>query len=193
MGIFVKNNKIFTAGLSNDGVHDQGQVTKWSLDSLTLEDSVEWFTAGDTLAHDLCVADVDNDDIVDIVTGGWTNDTTTVLAQLRVWSLDLTLKDSEEWFAADNSGIYTVHLENVDDDNKLEILTAGHIDNYSSKEVTIWEYPDSAENQLGIRHVVSDHISTTTPSFPIEAIILVLVTILGTVLLIGIYLHRRKT
>ena len=192
LGIFVQNNTVFTAGFSNDGTHNQGQVTKWNLENLARKSSVEWFTVSDTIANDLCVADIDNDDIVDIVTGGWANNATTELSQLRVWNLDLTLKDSEEWYTNNDSGIFAVHLENVDDDNRLEILTAGYTDNYSSKEVTIWEYPNNADPQLGIRHVDSDHISTTVPIFQTEVIILILVTILTAGALIGVYLYKRK-
>ena len=72
---------------------------------------MEWFTDGDALAHDVFVTDVDYDGVDDVVTVGWANDTVNINAQLRTWSLDFTLKDSEEWFEIDSTRLISLRDE----------------------------------------------------------------------------------
>jgi hypothetical protein len=94
------------------------------------------------------VADVDGDEVKEIITGGWVNDGVRDLAQLRIWNLDLTVKDSEEWYLTDDTKILSVHVNDVDGDGVKEILTCGNANDFQLGQVTIWSYPDVTDPSI---------------------------------------------
>ena len=129
-GVFIDDDKIYTAGSSHDGTRDRGQLRVWS-SSLTVEDSEEWYTVSDTAVYSVFVADVNGDGEKEVVTGGYAYDGTRNRAQLRVWSQSspLTLEDSHEWYDTDSTGIAEVFVADLDCDGVNEILTAGYGNN----------------------------------------------------------------
>jgi len=145
-GVFIDDDKIYTAGLSNDGTHDEGQLRVWS-SSLTVEDSEEWYTVSYTNARSVFVADVNGDGEKEVVTGGYAYDGTRDKAQLRVWSQSspLTLKDSEEWYDTSDTGIRAVFVGDVDQDGVNEILTEGDANNWKIIQLIVWSYPDNTD------------------------------------------------
>ncbi len=182
-GVFVKNNKVYSAGALNDGSVTKGQLRKWGWGSLILEDSEEWFTDGDTEARDVFVTDVDYDGVDDVVTVGWANDTVNINAQLRTWSLDFTLKDSEEWFEIDSTRLLSVYVMNVNDDDEVEIITAGHIGDFLAKQSTVWSYPAPEEPEPP-----APPPGGGIPGFPLEGMIVGLA-----VAALTLYLLRKRT
>jgi len=146
VSVFIDGNKIYTAGLSNDGTLERGQIRVWS-SSLTLEESEEWYTGDDTRVYSVFVADVNGDGEKEVVTGGYAYDGTRYRAQLRVWSQSspLTLEDSEEWYDTDDTGIAEVFVADLDGDGVNEILTAGYANNWKLLQLIAWSYPDNTD------------------------------------------------
>jgi len=112
--------KIATANIFHDGVKLWGQVGVWSYGSdLTLEDSEEWESVGDTSAVDVFI---DDDKIYTV---GLSNDGTRDRGQLRVWSPSLTVEDSEEWYTVDDTRLSAVFVADVDGDGEKDVVTGG--------------------------------------------------------------------
>ena len=96
--------------------------------------------------HNLFVADIDADDVMEIITGGLmynvVNGTVTDLkAPLKIWnwnSQNLTLEKSHKW----SGTIGCVHASDADGDGLIEIITAGSVrnstGNYSSLRIWNW-------------------------------------------------------
>jgi hypothetical protein len=119
--------------------------------SLTQEAEQHWETYGvggtcNHGTHNLFIADVDGDNVPEIITGGFmynkTNDSpATWEAPLRIWSWNgqnLTLEKSHNWVG----NIECVYVADVDSDGVNEIITGGTFGNetgiYSSLRVWHW-------------------------------------------------------
>jgi len=159
-GVFIADNKIFTAGLSNDGTRENGQLRVWNWGSLSLDQSVEWYTDGDTRAFDVFVANCRGDCVRDVVTVGYAYDNTRQRAQLRVWNYAsaLTLADSEEWYKVDDTDLFSLYIDDVDRDGVNEIITAGYANMTQLAQVTIWSYkPKEAPHHLPAAVYLASH------------------------------------
>jgi hypothetical protein len=117
--------------------------------SLTLEAEQHWETygvGGTCIAgtHNLFVADVDGDGVMEIITGGsmynLVNGTSTAReAPLKIWNWDsqnITLEESHKW--AGNIGC--VYAGDADGDGIVEIITAGSVRNSTGNytSLRIW-------------------------------------------------------
>jgi len=97
-----------------------GKVGVWSYGSdLTLEDSEEWESVGNTEAYGVFI---DDDKIYTV---GSSFDGTHLRGQLRVWSSSLTVEDSEEWYTVSHTEIYSVFVADVDGDGEKDVMTGG--------------------------------------------------------------------
>ena len=120
-------------------------------ESLVMEVEQHWDTygIGGTCipgSHNLAIADVDNDGVNEIITGGFSysmmNETRGSLgAPLRIWSWNgqnLTLEKSENW----PGNIWCVSAGDADGDGTVEILTAGRLSNNASSvsSLRIWNW-----------------------------------------------------
>jgi hypothetical protein len=119
-------------------------------DDFTLEAEQNWDTygVGGTCiygTHNIFVADVDDDGIMEIITGGFTYNTingsrTGSQAPLNVWNWDgynVTLKAGTKW----NGSITCLYVADLDNDNIAEIITAGSFRNEagnSTSSLRIW-------------------------------------------------------
>jgi hypothetical protein len=151
----VSANSLFMADVDQDGISEiltvgrasaspaSAQLGVWSWDgeSFTLKRSVEWDGAGGgARANSVYAADLDNDNVVEIVTCGYVNSLNNSTGQLCVWQFngeDLSLEASEEWrmvdgYSLDNAGnvmgntmAHTVKVADVDGDGYAEIVTGG--------------------------------------------------------------------
>jgi len=148
-------NEVVTAGFIYDGARANGQlrIWSWSIETLMLEKSHEWHTANITEVKSVSINDVDGDGRQEIVTSGVTAppgafglNTTTVAAQLRVWSWDgntLTLKNSEEWVVGEGTCAWNVATSDVDNDGAIEIVTVGcmSVGYMCDPDMRIWSIP----------------------------------------------------
>jgi hypothetical protein len=119
-------------------------------DDFTLEAEQNWDTygVGGTCiygTHNIFIADVNDDGIMEIVTGGFTYNTingsrTGSQAPLKVWNWDghnVTLKASIKW----NGSIACLYAADLDGDNIAEIITSGSFRNEAGNNTSslrIW-------------------------------------------------------
>ena len=122
-------------------------------DSFILEAEQNWpdtYGSGGTCihgGHNLVVADVDEDGVKELITGGSSynylpdGSKTSRWAPLKIWSWNgknITLEKSQSW----PGNINCVFAEDVDGDGRTEIITAGRvaIDSGNSTSLQIWSW-----------------------------------------------------
>jgi hypothetical protein len=131
------------------------QETAAQSNQLILEKEQHWETygvGGTCIAgsHNLFVADVDGDGVIEIITGGsmyWIENSTQTAreAPLKIWNWNgqnLTLEKSQNW--AGNIGC--VHAGDANGDGIIEIITAGSVRNStgSYSQIRIWQWNGEA-------------------------------------------------
>jgi len=103
--------------------------------------SVEWCAANDSSANSVYAYDLNNDEEIEIITGGYDNDLTNSSGQLRIWHWNgegLSMKVNEEWRIVEgvygvtisggtmgNTLVENLKVDDVDDDDTAEIVTGG--------------------------------------------------------------------
>jgi len=125
------------------GTFSSLKVYNWDGKSLLLKASVEG-----TSTIDVFVKDVDTDGLKEILTAGRFNVTGQYIgAKLSIWNLkdnNLVLKDSSEWCLSNVTSASSVYAEDLNNDGKVEIITAGyayHLSN-SSSQLRVWQYEE---------------------------------------------------
>ena len=137
----------YTGSLSNG----QLRIWHWTGSALTLELSEEWAMGDDTAVQAVRVGDVDGDGVLEIITGGWTDDGSRYNGQLRIWhwtGSNLTLEHSEEWYTRGDTEVWAIEIGDADSDNKTEIVTGGFaLDVFFCKcvkgQLRIWHWTGS--------------------------------------------------
>lgn len=141
----------------------QLSVRQWDGENLTLKKSVEWCSGADARANSVYACDLNNDGLMEIMTGGYDNGLKNSSGQLRVWQwdgVDLSLKANVEWrmvdgYAMDVAGnpmgntiVNNVKVGDVDIDGHPEIITGGF--SYDGVKVNgqlrIWNWSGGALN-----------------------------------------------
>lgn len=142
-------SEIITAGYVNNLINSTGQLRVWLVnsDAISLESSIEWQTLdgyslnsagdimGNTVVSNVKVSDIDNDDVPEIVTGGFTYNGVSVDAQLRIWNWSgeaLNLEVSREWSGLDITELKTIAIDDVDGDGRSEVVASGGTVGYGS-------------------------------------------------------------
>jgi hypothetical protein len=134
--------EIVTAGYDYGLKNSSGQVRVWKWDeaNLNLLSSSEWRMVentyasdvagnpmGNTLVNNVKIADLDGDNMPEILTGGFTYDGSKVNGQLRIWSWNgtINLEASEQWTSYDITELKSIAVNDADGDGKMDIITSG--------------------------------------------------------------------
>jgi hypothetical protein len=132
--------EIVTGGYYYDNVRDRAQLCVWNGSTLALENVKTWHWTTDTLISSVTMGNVDGDDGVEIVTGGWfTHGDPT--AQLCVWNgSTLTLERVKTWSGMGSAYLRSLALGNVDGDGEMEIITGGQYYNstHTNAQLCVW-------------------------------------------------------
>jgi hypothetical protein len=152
--------EIITVGRFNSTSQYGAKLYIWRLDknSFVPLDSAEWCISNVTSVTSVFSEDLNNDGVIEIVTGGYAYDLTNSSGQLRVWQYNadgLSLKSSEEWRLVEggygktiaggvqgNTVVNNLKAADVDSDGVPEIVTGGFA--YDGKNVSaqlrIWSW-----------------------------------------------------
>ena len=135
--------EIFASGavVRNGTAFARLSILRWNEGSLFPVKSYEWCAGGDAGAKSVRVFDLDNDGVVEVVTGGFDYGVTNSSGLLRIWQWDgeeLVLKDNKEWRLVDgvygvtvtgdpmgNTLVENVKVGDVDGDGSVEVITGG--------------------------------------------------------------------
>ena len=119
--------EIVTGGYYTDG-SKIAQLVVWDGIALSPKNIVAWnWTSGDTEINSVVAENVDSDEDVEIVTGGYYNDNDRDVAQLVIWSSDLhTVENLAVWYWTGDTRIESVCVGDADSDGLAEIITGGH-------------------------------------------------------------------
>ncbi|MFQ6128075.1 MAG: hypothetical protein ACE5QW_04150 [Thermoplasmata archaeon] len=118
---------------------------------IALEKSHEWYGDGDTIVHGVYAEDVDPDSTIEIITVGevYRQANQRTEAQMKIWNWNsntqtLTLESTNEWsLGGSKTAALSVHAADIDDDNIVEIVTAGYglLQNETLHcDLIVWEY-----------------------------------------------------
>lgn len=135
--------EILTSGsiIRDDEVLARLSVLRWENEQLFQANNYEWSTDGRASARSVHVCDLDNDGVVEVITGGYNHHITNSSGQLRIWQWDgeeLMLKANQEWRLMEgvygvtvtgdpmgNTLVENVKAADIDGDGVTEILTGG--------------------------------------------------------------------
>ena len=119
--------EIVTGGCYFDGNRQVAQLIVWNGFNLAVEGVKTWYWTGSTVINSVALGDVDGDNQMEIVTGGYYNDGVRNIAQLVVWNgSNLIIDRLTTWYWTGNTVINSVALGDVDGDSQVEIVTGGY-------------------------------------------------------------------
>ena len=144
---------IITGGWGMDSSNNRNaQLIIWNYESSNLKwkAAKNWVgNTGNTEVTTNCVADYDKDGTKEILTGGYSNLSNMVNAQMGIFYWDGKNITNKTSFINWNEGGYTIifslAIGDVDGDGILEIITAGSADNTDSNsrgQQSIWSIPE---------------------------------------------------
>ena len=174
--------EVLASGIGMERVSFQNQtlaqlyILQWDGDQLSLEKHHEWYTEGDASANSVYAHDLDEDGVLEIITGGYDHGLTNSSGQLRIWHWDgqeLRMEADEEWRMVE--GVYgvtvagapmgntvaeNVKVEDVDGDETAEIVTGGftYDGQKMNAQLRIWNWDGSVlalekSNEFFIRDI----------------------------------------
>jgi len=135
--------EIITGGSDHGLTNSSGQlrIWHWNGQELQLRTNEEWRMVedvygvtvtgdpmGNTLVENVKVGDVDGDGTAEIVTGGFAYDGQKMNAQVRIWNWNgnvFALEKSNEWFINDITEVKAITLNDVDGDERIDIVASG--------------------------------------------------------------------
>lgn len=133
--------EIVTSGYYFDGARWATQLCLWNGATMSVKNVQSWYWTSHTQILTVDVGDADLDGKNEVVTGGHFFDGSRWIAQLCVWSGDIsTLKNVQSWYWTSDTNINSVLVGNVDSDAKMEIVTGGNYWNgfYGYAQLISW-------------------------------------------------------
>ncbi|MFW6111359.1 MAG: hypothetical protein ACOC6H_04915, partial [Thermoproteota archaeon] len=156
--------EVVTGGFTYDGEEVMADLRIWNWDGekIRVEKNHQWMKENITEIKALALDDVDNDELLDIVTSGNTasyagfddeEGTPPETAQLKIWSWNgetLTLERDEEWQVGDGVCPWNVDTGDVDGDGTVEILTVGcmYVSDLCDPDLRIWSIEGNSDHSL---------------------------------------------
>lgn len=173
----VSAHSIFSGDVDDDGIQEiltagttiRNQTTfarlcimNWEANQLSLEKSYEWCTDGNASANSVYAYDLDQNGVIEIITGGYDYGLTNSSGQLRIWhwnGQDMKLETNEEWqmekdvygvtVTGDPMGntlVENVKVGDVDGDGIAEIVTGGfaYDGQKMNAQIGIWNWDENA-------------------------------------------------
>jgi hypothetical protein len=134
--------EIITGGAITNSTGSYASLRIWSYqgEDLVLKGSYEGISV-----NAIFVSDVDKDGAPEILTAGRVTSDTKSSAQLCVWQWDgntLSLIESVDWCAANDSSANSVYAYDLNNDGEIEIITGGYDNDLtnSSGQLRIWHW-----------------------------------------------------
>jgi len=128
----------------------QLRIWNWNGTVLALEHSEEWEApdADKVLPNSVFAEDVDQDDVVEIISGGFKGTGSNYTSQVWIWNWNettstLTLEHNEEWgeFTSTNSSVVnSVFAKDLNNDDVTEIITSGYAYTPVHAQLRIWNW-----------------------------------------------------
>ena len=119
--------EVVTGGYYFDGTRDVAQLVVWNGSTLTVDRLTTWYWINNTRINSVAVGNLDEDEALEIVTGGYYHDGTRKVAQLVIWDgATLAVEGLTTWYWTSDTEINSVKVEDVDGDGSAEIITAGY-------------------------------------------------------------------
>ena len=136
-------SEIIIAGTSSNGTKTSAQlsVLNFNKNTLQLAGCIEWCALTSASATSVALSDLDNDGVVEIITGGYDNNLSNSSGQIRIWHWDndvFSLIENKEWRMVEdvygvtitgdpmgNTIVNNLRVADVDNDGFIEIVTGG--------------------------------------------------------------------
>ena len=141
--------EIVTGGYYNDGTRNVAQLVVLNGVNLAVENVKTWYWNGNTIINSVALGDVDGDDQIEIVTGGYYNDGTRNVAQLVVLNgVNLAVENVKTWYWNGNTIINSIAVSDVDSDGQIETVTGGSFFDGSRDvaQLCVWSSSLALEN-----------------------------------------------
>jgi exo-beta-1,3-glucanase (GH17 family) len=136
--------EIVTAGNYFDGTRNNAQLVEWNGANLTVDRLKSWYWTGNTVINSVAVGDADNDDQIEIVTGGYYNDGTRNVAQIVEWAgTNLSVDRVKAWYWTSNTVVNSVAIGDADDDGQTEVITGGYYNDGTRNNAQLVEWSGS--------------------------------------------------
>jgi hypothetical protein len=152
-------NSVFVSDLDNDGKEEiitggrythlwwGSQLTIWNKtgENLYLENTTEWYnSSGDSEVYSVYVADVDEDEEKEIITGGYE----VSFAQIKISNKSVSTLNLEKvinWKTGATNDVRSIDYGDIDNDGKGEIITVGCIP-FAYGQLRVWNITDGTLN-----------------------------------------------
>jgi len=131
----------------------------WNASTFTVEGVTTWYWTNDTRINTVTVGNVDEDEALEIVTGGFYFDGTRKVAQLVVWDgATLAVDGFTTWYWTNNTEINTVSVADVDGDGAAEIVTGGYYQDGTREvaQLVVWNGTTFAVENLAVWYWTGD-------------------------------------
>ena len=137
--------EIVTGGYYNDGSRNIAQLIEWNGANLAVDRLATWYWTGNTVINSVALGDVDNDMVIEVVTGGYYNDGVRNIAQLVEWNgANLAVDRLTTWYWTGNTVINSVAIGDVDGDGQTEVVTGGYFNDGTRNNAQLVEWVGSS-------------------------------------------------
>ena len=161
----IEFDDIVTAGYYNDNTRDIAQMVVWNSTNMAVKDMTSWYWTDDTQINDVKMADIDGDDAVELITGGYYTDGNKI-AQLAIWNATtMAVENLTSWMWTSDTAITSIAVDNVDVDADLEIITGGYFNDNTRDiaQLVSWNAPDLTVDNIASWYWTGDtHINAIT-------------------------------